>query len=231
MPEQSGSGTGRLRSGHRDLGAARYEIHVGLPNKPGTVVELESPPVAQNGEILALTLEDGRVLQLQVSGVSPYCRVIGAPLAAEQRAAHDDSSVSSNMDQGRRRSDGRSFLAIHHPCPRCMASEVLVTHRGVMMTTLFCTACRHGWGEPPAVVAAATRMDRRAIPRPDSSDRRSVDRLRTPTCSYCGTDAYVRSIRRTADEVFFACDGCEAMFAIPRPPRSTGNHHRAAESR
>ena len=229
MP-QSESGTGRLRSGQRDLGVARYEIHVGLRNKPGTVVELESPPVAQNGEILELTLEDGRVLQLQVSGISPYCRVIGTPLAVAQRTGQDDSAVSSNMDHGSR-SDGRSFLAIHHPCPRCMANEVLVTHRGVMMTTLFCTACRHGWGEPPAVVAACTRMDRRAIPRPDSFDRRSADRLPMPICSYCGTSAYVRSIRRTADEVFFACDGCEAMFAIPRPPRLTGPHHRAAESR
>jgi transcription elongation factor Elf1 len=139
--------------------------------------------------------------------------------------------VSSNIDHRRRRSDGRNVLAIHHPCPRCMASEVLVTHRGVMMTTLFCTACHHGWGEPPAVVAAATRMDRRAIPRSDSSDRRSGDRLPTPTCNYCGTDAYVRSMRRTADEVFFACDGCEAMFAVQRPPRSTNTHHRTFESR
>ena len=231
MPEQSGSGTGRLRSGQRDLGVARYEIHVGLPNKPGTVVELESPPVAQNGEILELTLEDGRVLQLQVSGISPYCRVIGAPLVLDQRRAERDDAMSSNMDEGRRRSENRSFLAIHHPCPRCMASEVLVTHRGVMMTTLFCVACRHGWGEPPAVVAAATRMDRRALPREDSADRRSGDRLPLPGCSYCGTDAYVRSIRRTADEVFFICDGCEAKFAMPRPPRSAGTHHRPLESR
>src|SRR5215211_3008473 len=123
---------GRLRSGQRDLGVAHYEIHVGLPDKPGTVVELESPPVAQNGEILELTLEDGRVLQLQVRGISPYCRVI-APVVLEHRSADQDAAMSSNMDQ--RRSDGRSFLAIHHPCPRCMASEVLVTHRGVMMTT------------------------------------------------------------------------------------------------
>jgi hypothetical protein len=231
VPEQSGCGTGHLRSGQRDLGIAHYEIHVGLPNKPGTTVELESPPVAQHGEILELTLEDGRVLQLQVSGVSPYCRVIGTPLVVEHRTTQTDTAVSPNMDQGRRRADGRSFLTIHHPCPRCMASEVLVTHRGVMMTTLFCTACRHGWGEPPAVVAAATRMDRRAIPRAESAERRSAERVHTPTCSYCGTDVYVRSIRRTADEVFFACDGCEAMFAMPRPPRVTGTHNRAAESR
>jgi hypothetical protein len=231
VPEQSRTGTGRLRSGQRDLGIAHYEIHTELPNKPGMVVELESPPVAQNGEILDLMLEDGRVLQIQVNGVSPYCRVIGERSALDKRRVEGDASLSSNMDEGRRRSDGRSFLAIHHPCPRCMATEALVTHRGVMMTTLFCTACHHGWGEPPAVVAAATRMDRRAIARRDSSDRRSDDRLPTPTCQYCGTDAYVRSLRRTADEVFFACDGCEAMFAVQRPSRSTNPHHRALDSR
>lgn len=209
---------------------AQYEIHVGLPNKPGTVVELESPPVAQNGEILDLTLEDGRTLQVQVSGVSPYCRVVGERSSHERRRAESDAPVSRDMDQGRRRSDTRNFLGINHPCPRCMASDVVVTHRGVMLATLFCTTCRHGWSEPPSVVAAATRTDRRAISREDSADRR-IDRLPTPTCSYCSTDAYVRSIRRTADEVYFACDGCEAMFAVPRPPRSPHTHHRRAESR
>lgn len=230
MPEQSGSGIGRLRSGQRDLGLTHYEIHVGLPNKPGTVVELESPPVAQNGEILELCVEDGRVLQLQVRGVSPYCRVIGERSAQDRRHARPDAALSPDMDHGRRRAESRNFLAIHHPCPRCMASEVLITHRGVMMTTLFCTACRHGWGEPPAVIAAATRMDRRAIPRPESSDRRSADRLPTPICSYCSTDAYVRSVRRTADEVYFACDACEAMWALPRP-RHGAPHHQQAHPR
>jgi hypothetical protein len=222
---------GHLRSGHRDLGLAHYEIHVGMANKSGTVVELESPPVAQEGEILELTLEDGRILQLQVSGISPYCRVIAERGVFERRRTEKDTSVSSDLDQTRRRTDSRNFLAIHHPCPRCMASEVLVTHRGVMLTTLFCTACRHGWGEPPAVVAAATRMDRRSIPRPESTDRRGIDRLPAPTCAYCSTDAYVHSIRRTADEVYFACDGCEAMCALPRLSRSTGSHHRPLESR
>jgi hypothetical protein len=225
--DQSGSGTGHLRSGQRDLGVAQYEIHVGMPNKPGTVVELESPPVAQNGEILELVLEDGCVLQLQVCGDSPYCRVIGGRLTRERRA-EQDTPVSSDMDHTRRRSD-RNFLAIHHPCPRCMASEVLVTHRGVMLTTLFCTACRHGWGEHPSVVAAATRMDRRTIARPESSERRSPERLPTPSCSYCSTDAYMHSIRRTSDEVYFACDGCEAMWALPRPRPNT--HHRPLEAR
>jgi hypothetical protein len=225
VSEHSGTGTGRLRSGQRDLGLARYQIHVGMANKPGTVVELESPPVAQNGEILELCLEDGRVLQLQVRGVSPYCRVIGERSADDRRHSKTDTTVSSDMDQGRRRSEGRSFLAIHHPCPRCMASEVLITHRGVMMTTLYCTACRHGWGEPPAVIAAAARMDRRTIPRRESSDRRSADRVPMPICNYCSTDAYVRSVRRTADEVYFACAACEAMWALPRSRPGTRHYH------
>jgi len=229
VSEQAGSGTGHLRSGQRDLGFAQYEIHVGLPNKPGTVVELESPPVAQNGEILELILEDGRVLQLQVCGVSPYCRVIGERALIERRRTQADTPLSLGMDHGRRRSDNRTLLAIHHPCPRCMATEALVTHRGVMMTTLYCTACHHGWGEPPAVVAAAARMDRRTIARPEATDRRSPERLPAPTCSYCSTDAYVHSTRRTADEVYFCCDGCEAMWAFPRPRPNT--HHRSLESR
>ena len=207
------SGTGHLRSGQRDLGPANYEIHVGWANKPWTVVELEAPPGAQDGEILDLLLEDGQVLQLHVRGVSPYCRVIGGRPIREQRA-HTDPAISADMDYLRRRSDTRNALAIQHPCPRCMASEVVVTHRGVMMTTLFCIACRHGWGEPPAVVAAATRMDRRTLARSESAERRGPNRLQSPTCTYCGTDAYVRSIRRTSDEVFFACDGCEAMWAL-----------------
>lgn len=222
------SGTGHLQSGQRDLGLAKYEIHVDLPNTPGTVVELESPPGAQDGEILDLILEDGQVLQLHVRGVSPFCPVIGGRLTREQRC-EGDTTVSSDMNAGRRHSDTRNALAIQHPCPRCMASEVLVTHRGVMMTTLFCTACRHGWGEPPAVVAAATRTDRRASARSEAFERRGADRLPAPTCEYCSTDAYVRSFRRTADEVYFACDRCEAMWALPCP--RSNRHHGSLESR
>ena len=200
-----------------------------MPDKPGTIVELESPPVAQNGEILELTLEDGRVLQIQVRGESPYCRVVGERSAHERRGAAPEP-VSSSMDHSRRRSDARNFLAINHPCPRCMANEVLVTHRGVMMVTLYCTSCRHGWGEPPSAVAAATKRDRRAIERPETFDRRAADRLPPPVCAYCSTAAQVRSIRRTADEVYFACDGCESMWALPRPRHGQG-HTRPLESR
>ena len=105
----------------------------------------------------------------------------------------------AHTQNGRRRVDGRHILTIQYPCPRCTAADVLVTHRGVMMTTLFCTTCHHAWGEPPAVIAAATQGDRRALARAESAERRNPDRLPLPTCTYCATSAYVRSIRRTAD--------------------------------
>ena len=229
LPEQQTCGTGHLRSGQRDLGLARYEVHVGMADKPGTIVELESPPVAQDGEILELSLEDGRLLQIQARGASPYCRVVGERSAQVRRTTDKKSGVPS-MDQTRRRADRRHFLAIHHPCPRCMASEVLVTHRGVMMVTLYCTACRHGWGEAPTAIAVAARMDRRAIERPDITNPRAADRVPPPICAYCATDSLVRSVRRTADEVYFACDGCEVMWSLPRP-RHGQRHPRPLESR
>jgi len=230
LPEEQRCGTGHLRSGQRDLGLAQYEIHVGIADKPGTIVELESPPVAQDGEILELSLEDGRVLQIQARGASPYCRLVAERSAHERRTARKEPAVPSNVDHTRRRADPRVFLAIHHPCPRCLASEVLVTHRGVAMVTLYCTACRHGWGEPATAIAAAARMDRRAIERHEATDRRAADRVPPPICAYCSTDSLVRSVRRTADEVYFACDGCEVMWALPRPRYGHG-HPRPLESR
>jgi hypothetical protein len=230
LPEEQTCGTGHVRSGQRDLGLARYEIHVGTADKSEAVVELESPPAAQDGEILELSLEDGRVLQIRAQSASPYCRVVGERSAHDRRSADKEPALPSNMDHSRRRAEPRHFLAIHHPCPRCMASEVLVTHRGVMMVTLYCTACRHGWGEAPTAIAVAARIDRRAIERPKTTNRRAADRVPPPVCAYCSTDSFVRSVRRTADEVYFACDGCEAMWALPRPRYGQGRP-RPLESR
>jgi hypothetical protein len=194
-----------------------------MANKPDTVVELESPPIAQDGEILQLTLEDGRVLLCQVRDMSPYCRVLAEKPTSPtlDRHAAERVDLLAGAVPGGRRSDGRSVATIAHPCPRCLANETLITHRGVTMTTLFCKACGHGWGEAPAVIAAAPRLDRRASARSDSHDRRNFDRVPTPSCSYCATDAHVRSIRRTANEVYFACSGCDAMWVLPRQ-RSIG---------
>jgi hypothetical protein len=211
------TGTGYLRSGRHDLGAAHYEIHVGIPNRPGTVVELESPPNAQDGEVLDLALEDGRVLQIHVRGTSPYCRVLGERPPHERRSSAVPLQRAQPEHQTRRRADARGPVAIKHPCPRCTGTDVLVTHRGVMLTTLFCTVCHHGWGVAPSVVASATRADRRTLARPDSGDRRAIDRLAKPVCEYCGTDTHVRSTRRTPHEVYFVCLACDAMWALPRP--------------
>ena len=66
-------------------------------------------------------------------------------------------------------------------------------------------------------------LDRRVTARPDSSDRRSPDRLDAPTCSYCSTDTTVRTIRRTPQEVYFVCSVCEAMWALPRSNARSGH--------
>ncbi len=214
------TGTGYLRSGQHDLGTTHYEIHVGIPNRPGTVVELESPPNAQDGEVLDLALEDGRVLQIHVRGTSPYCRVIGERPPHERRSSDIRLQANQLDQQTRRRADARGPVAINHPCPRCTGTEVVVTHRGVTLTTLFCTSCHHGWGEAPSVVACATRSDRRTVQRSHASDRRAIDRPATPVCEYCGTDTRVRSTRRTPHEIYFVCLECEAMWALPRPVMS-----------
>ena len=210
------TGRGYLRSGQHDLGTTHYEIHVGIPNRPGTVVELESPPNAKDGEVLDLALEDGRILQIHVRGTSPYCRVIGERPPHERRSTSIRLQLDQLEPQTRRRVDARGPVAINHPCPRCTGTEVLVTHRGVMLTTLFCTACHHGWGEAPSAVASAMRTDRRTVRRPESSDRRAIDRLAIPVCEYCATDTHVRSTRRTPQEVYFVCLACDAMWALPR---------------
>ena len=105
--EQPRMGTGHLRSGQRDVGVAQYEIHVGILNKRETVVELESPPAAQNGEILGPDSgETGRCCSMQVSGSSPYCRVIGGRLMREKSSERDDAgSVAWDIGYGRRHSD------------------------------------------------------------------------------------------------------------------------------
>jgi hypothetical protein len=218
------AGAGRLRSGQRDLGAARYEIHAGLPNRPGTVVELESPPSARDGEVLDLTLDDGRVLQIQINGVSPYCRVIGEMPAEERRRTRIPADMPKLIAEGRRRTDARSIITISHPCPLCPEMDVLVTQRGLMLTTLFCLSCLRSWEEPSAVVAAATRTDRRNFERPDSADRRALGRADAPVCTYCSTDANVRTVRRTPEDVYFVCSVCEAMWALPRPDARPGQN-------
>ena len=194
-----------------------------MQNKPDTIVELESPPIAQDGEILQLELEDGRVLLCQVRDMSPYCRVLGEKPTSQTLDPHEGEPVDLLADtaRGRRRPEARTAATVAYPCPRCLANETLITHRGVTMTTLFCPACGHGWGETPSVVAAAPRLDRRATVRTDSNDRRGLDRVPTPSCSYCATDAHVRSIRRTANEVYFVCSGCDAMWVLSRQ-RSMG---------
>ena len=47
------------------------------------------------------------------------------------------------------------------------------------------------------------------------ADRRSPNRLVTPTCPFCGTDRFVAGVIRTATFVFFRCRGCRDRELLP----------------
>jgi hypothetical protein len=62
-----------------------YTVHLNPSNGQATFVEFDNPPPAENGELVHLTLEDGRVLQCQMVDESPYCTVVGSGPVIERR--------------------------------------------------------------------------------------------------------------------------------------------------
>jgi hypothetical protein len=80
------SGRGTLRKGPQTIGSVYYTIHVNPANGQATVAELEPKPPAGDGELVHLTLEDGRVLNCQVLDDSPYCAVVGDGPIVERRS-------------------------------------------------------------------------------------------------------------------------------------------------
>jgi hypothetical protein len=79
------SGRGTLRKGPRTIGKVYYAIHVNPANGQATVAELEPKPLAADGELVHLTLEDGRVVNCQMIDDSPYCAVVGDGPILERR--------------------------------------------------------------------------------------------------------------------------------------------------
>lgn len=69
-------GKGGVKSGPRDLGRFQYQVEVGAGGQ-ASLVKFERQPVAEDGDTLHLTLEDGRMLDCQVIDSSPFCAVIG----------------------------------------------------------------------------------------------------------------------------------------------------------
>jgi hypothetical protein len=90
MALQSGatlSGRGTVRQGSRVLANVAYTIHVGPGNRCATVAEFDPKPPATDGDLVHLTLEDGRVLNCQIVDDSPYCAVVGDAPIVERRQA------------------------------------------------------------------------------------------------------------------------------------------------
>ena len=75
-----------IRRGDQQLGAVNYTVHLISESGQATVVELEPKPDAKDGELLHLTLDDGRVLNCQMLDASPYCAVVGDGPVRERRS-------------------------------------------------------------------------------------------------------------------------------------------------
>ena len=80
------TGKGILRRGERTICTLNYTIHLMLGSAQAALVEFEPKPPAQDGDLIHLTLEDGRVLNCQMLAGSPYCAVVGYGPIIERRA-------------------------------------------------------------------------------------------------------------------------------------------------
>lgn len=79
-------GKGQVRRGETTICTVSYTVHLNPANRQGTVVEFETKPPAEDGDLVHLTLEDGRVLNCQIVDDSPYCAVVGDGPIVERRA-------------------------------------------------------------------------------------------------------------------------------------------------
>jgi hypothetical protein len=84
-PEGILIGEGALHWGPRRIGSVFYKIHFNPANGQAFVVEFEPKPSANDGDLVHLTLEDGRVLNCEVLDESPFCAVIGDGPIIERR--------------------------------------------------------------------------------------------------------------------------------------------------
>ncbi len=79
-------GKGKLRRGQRTIATVVYKIHLDPANGQAFVVEFDPKPRAEDGELVHLTLEDGRVINCEILDDSPYCAVVGDGPIEERRA-------------------------------------------------------------------------------------------------------------------------------------------------
>ncbi len=84
---QTLTGKGPLRRGERTICTVSYTIQLMLGSDQAALVLFEPRPPANDGDLLHLTLEDGRVLNCQMLAGSPYCAVVGDGPITERRGS------------------------------------------------------------------------------------------------------------------------------------------------
>jgi hypothetical protein len=80
------TGKGPLRLGERTICTVNYVIYLASMNGHAAVVEFEPKPPVKDGEVVHLTLEDGRELSCHILHDSPYWAVMGDGPTTERRS-------------------------------------------------------------------------------------------------------------------------------------------------
>jgi hypothetical protein len=85
------TGKGTLRKGPRNVGTVHYTIHINPANCQASVVEFDPKPPIGDGQLVHLTLDDGRVVNCRILDESPYCAVVGdGPIVERRRQPRDE---------------------------------------------------------------------------------------------------------------------------------------------
>ena len=87
------SGTGTLRRGERTLATVQYVVHLDAANGQAKFVEFQPKPATKDGDLVHLTLEDGRVLNCTILDDSQYCAVVGDGPIIERRSHVRDAAT------------------------------------------------------------------------------------------------------------------------------------------
>ena len=71
------SGTGVLHRGRRRMGTVGYTMHIDPAHGQAFMVRFDPKPRGRDGDLVHLTIEDGRVLNCKILDSSAYCAVVG----------------------------------------------------------------------------------------------------------------------------------------------------------
>ena len=84
-------GQGTLRKGPRTICTVQYKVHINPANSQASVVEFSPKPGLEDGELVHLTLADGRVVNCRILDESPFCAVVGdGPIVERRSQPRDD---------------------------------------------------------------------------------------------------------------------------------------------